>query len=612
MRATSLLFRGQRELRAGNAGKAAALLGQAAEAAPDSPHVALHHALARADAGEIDQALADLDSGARRWPTNPVFYLFRGALLIEQGRLDEGEGALTLARQLSPENRLIDAYQGLAAMKRGETERALRRLAAVGYSDNPRALAAILAEVEAELFRRCGTDSDAAPPRRDDPPPLGRWTQRKSARRLAAMGLDRLEHGDPVRAWQVLTLAAEKDPSQPEVFVYLGCACFDLGEHEQALEFFGRVGEWSKALDMVHVHRGAALYKLGRFDEALEALAAAREADELGNFRTWIHFYRGRALVALGRTAEAIGGFRRFIELEGDLAVARLGQARELLGLAVPETAPKGFEVVESGRGTMVVKPAVREALEAGEPPADGAPAKAGRAPMDRVALPDGVALVRHCRRGGLLGKLLGGLYLDGNRFLRELAVADALCRRGVPTPEPLAGIRREVVPGVYRADVVVREVPDAVDLAAALRGDGSRKGELLAASARLLRQAHDAGLDHPDLNARNILIAADRSAMILDLDRAELVDELSMTARLAMLSRLYRSLHKLGLAPEPVGDDDWRAFYDAYADGDATLLGQADRLLGRCHRELARHRFWWRLTGGGPADAKSRMPDAR
>ncbi len=604
MRATSLLFRGQREARAGHAEKAVELLDEAAERAPDSPHVALHRALARADAGDLDSALADLTHAAVHWPQNPVFPLFRGALLVEQDRTDEGLDALAAARKLSPQNRLLDAYEALAAMRRGDVEGALRRLAAAGYSDNPRALAAILAEVEAELFRRFGTDTDARPPRAPEPPPLGWWTRRKSARRLAALGMERLERGDPATAHQLLTLAAEKDPSEPEVFAYLGCACFDLGDYETALGHFERVGSWSKALDLVHLHHGAALYKLGRFDEALDSLQAAEAADELGNFSTWIQFYLGRTLVALGRRDAARPHFRRFLELEGDLAIARLTQARELFGLAVPDSAPQGFEVIEDGKTVTVVRAGLREAIAAREPAPEGE-AKAGRAAMERIAIPEGVALVRQARRGGLLARVLGDRYLDGNRFLRELGVADALRRQGVPTPEPLAGVRREVLPGVYRFEIIVREVADAADLAEALRAEPERRAELLAASARLLRQCHDAGLLHPDLNARNILIAPDGTALILDLDRAELADALSLGDRLGMLARLYRSLHKLGLAPEPVSDADWSASYEVYADGDADLIAQGERLLWRCHRELARHRLWWRVTG-------HRAPNAR
>jgi len=612
--ATGLLFKAQRRHREGDAEEAVELLGRAAELEPDSPHVALHRALALADSGQLDEALGALADGASRWPRNPTFPLFRAALLVEADRLDEAGPALASARERSPHNPLLAAYEALAAMRRGEVEAPLRRLSAEGFSDNPRALAAVLAEVEGELFRRFGADSDAEPARRDDLPPPSRGLLRKSAARLTALGRHHLERGDPLGAWQCLALAAEKNPSEPDVFAYLGCACFDLGEYEAALGHFERVGSWSNVLDLVDLHRGAAHYKLGRFDEALEALLAAREADELGNYTTWIEFYLGRALVALGRRGEARGHVRRFVELEGDMALARLRQARELLGLAVPETAPKGFEVVEGEGTVLVVRPECRGAIEAREP-APGPP-RVGRVALERIAVPGGAALVRRCRHGGLLGGLLRDVYLDGKRFLRELAVADALRRRGVPTPEPLAGVRREVVPGLYRAEVIVREVADAVDLAEALRtlpegeAGGERKRQVLLATARLLRQAHDAGLWHPDLNARNVLLAPDGSALVIDLDRAELLDQLSLADRLASVARLYRSLHKLGLAPEPVGDDDWAAFYRAYAAGDGALGAHADAALARCRRELRRHRLWWQISGHRIPGAEADAPD--
>jgi tRNA A-37 threonylcarbamoyl transferase component Bud32 len=212
------------------------------------------------------------------------------------------------------------------------------------------------------------------------------------------------------------------------------------------------------------------------------------------------------------------------------------------------------------------------------------------------------VGLVRHCTHGGILARLLGDVYLDGNRFLREVAVADALRRRGVPTPEMIAGIRREAFPGIYRAEIVTREVPGARDLAEALRAlppdDAAARRDLLGAAARLLRRTHEAGLRHPDLNARNLLVAHDGTAMIIDLDRAELADVLPLRERIAALARLYRSLHKLGLAPQPVTDDDWRAFYHAYAAESDELARLAQGVLDRCRREARRHRLWWRVTG--------------
>jgi tetratricopeptide (TPR) repeat protein len=614
VRASRLLFRGQRDLRAGRPAEALEFLSRAAVLDSHSPHVALHRALALADSGQLDEALHALQDAASRWPRNPVFPLFLGALLAEHDRLDEALSALAAARKLSPHNLLAEAYEALVAMRRGSIEAPLRRLGVVGLTDNPRALAAILTEVETVLFRRFGTDTDGHPPKVEETPPSERL-RCLSAARLAARGLACLERDDPAGAWPLLLLAAEKNPSLPDLFAHLGFAAFDLGRHEQALDYLGRVGEWSSLLDAVYLHRGACLYRLGRFAEAIEALQAAGAADTLGNYAAWIRFYLARTLIALGRGSEARPHFRALLDLEGDLALARLRQARELLGLAVPESAPIGFEVIEDGT-TTVVKPAYAEAVRQRRPAAGDEPPKAGRAPMERLALPDGVALVRRCRRGGLLGRFLGDTHFNGRRFLREIALSDALRRRGIPTPEAIGGVRREVIPGVYRAEILTREVPGSLDLAAALRtlppgeAGAERKRELLAAAARLLRQMHDAGLWHADLNARNILIIPDGSAMILDLDRAELLDELPFRGRAANLARLYRSLHKLGLAPAPVGDADWGAFYRAYAADDRSLLDRAEAVMGRCRRELARHRFAWRLTGasvpGGSADEDS------
>ena len=607
MRASTLLFRGQKQRREGRCAEAVETLSRAVERAGASAHVALHRALALADAGRPDEALECLEDGARRWPRNPVFPLFRAAVLVENERLDEAGPVLVAARALSPGNLLVHAYAALAAMRRGDVAGPLRRLGAVGLTDNARALGAILTEVEAELFRQFGVDADASTPELEDlGEPSGRL-RRAGAARLAADGLACLERGDAVGGWQRLSLAAEKNPSLPDVFTHLACACFDLGLYEKALEHLGRVGEWSSSLEVAHLHRGASLYKVGRFEEAIEALRAAHEADELGEYATWVHFYRGRALIAAGRRAEARGEFRRFVELEGDLALARLHQARQLLGLEVADSAPKGFVVRETGRTVLVVRPGLEDAVRARRPAADGGPARAGRGPIERIELPDGVGLVRQCRRGGIFGGILGGIHLDGKRFLREVGVADALGRRGVATPQVAAGCRHEVAPGLYRMAVVTREESGARDLAEALGaldgGDAAAaaRRELLEAVARLVRQLHDAGLHHADLNARNILIVADGSAMIIDLDRAELRDALSARQRTAMLARLYRSLHKLGLAPEPVTEEDWAAFYAAYAGESAELRGLGGRVLACCRREVRRHRLWWKLTGHRP-----------
>ena len=618
MSATSLLFRGQHERRAGRPEAALHRLERAAELAPDSPHVALHRALALADSGRLDAAFEALESAGTRWAENPVFPLFHAVLLIEAERLDEAEARVAEARTRSPRNMLVEACSALVAMRRGAIEAPLRRLGAVGFTDNPRVLASILTEVEAELFRRFGADTDPPPPPPDVVPEPNERMRRGNAKRLAARGLSRLEKGNAPGAWPLLVVAAQKNPSLRDVFAYLGFAAFDLGRYDEALGYLGRVIEGSAVRESVLLHRGACLYRLGRHAEALASLEAALEADVLGNYTAWIHLFTGRTLVALDRTPEARPHFRAALEVEGDLGMARLERARELLGLAVADGSPRGFDVLDDGPTTLIVRPAYAEAVRERRPATTAGPPKYGRAPLERVALPDGVALVRHCHRGGLLARILGDRYLDGGRFVREAAAAEALRQRGVPTPEIIAIVQHRAFPGVYRADVITREVPDSRDLAEALATlppgeDGvARKRALMEATALLLRRMHDAGLRHADLNARNLLITADGTAMILDLDRAELADELPQRDRAAAFARLYRSLHKLGLAPEPVSDDDCAAFYDTYAGDDPVLRGHAAEVLAMCHRDLWLHRLGWRKVAPptAPENTEGRASD--
>jgi len=599
LKARKLLFAGQAALWRGDPERALDLLSRAADRAPTSPHVAVHRALALADSGRPAEALAVLRLARERWPTNPVFPLFLGILLLEADRVGEATTALREARQMSPGNRLALAALAVAEMKRGNVEAPLHELAAGGFTDNPRVLAAIMAEVEEHLFRRFGTDTDPAPPPEPPADEAARW-RGLSARRLLESGRRRLERGDPAGAWPRLLAAAQKNPSLPDLFALLGFAAFDLGKLEAALEYLERASAWASMPEAVATHRGAALCRLGRFEEALAPLREAIEIDELGDFSGWARLFLARSLVALGRKREALRALRELLATEGDLALTRIRQGMELLGLALPQTAPKGFRVLEEGKATIVAREGYLEALRRQKDlPAVGV--AGGRAPLRRIALPDGVAVVRRSVRGGLLGRLLGERSLDGRRFLREVCLAEALRRRGIPTPEMIGGIRWQGFPGLFRWEIATREVEGAASLADALSRARGEEGveRLLQRAARLLRRFHDAGFVHRDLNAHNVIFDQGGQALIIDLDGADLLPKVPARLRLRNLARLYRSLHKLGVAPGVVSEGAWERLFAAYAEGDAELLALGERLERLCHRQLALHSRFWRRERG-------------
>jgi 3-deoxy-D-manno-octulosonic acid kinase len=202
---------------------------------------------------------------------------------------------------------------------------------------------------------------------------------------------------------------------------------------------------------------------------------------------------------------------------------------------------PPGYARRRVGDARLVVRDALADAVSAALVGPDGGPRTlydyarahprarglAGRAPAYAVPLPDGVTrvVVRHSRHGGLFAPLTGDRFLRPTRAPRELAASLRLAAAGVPTPEVSAYVLYPAGPFFWRADVATREIADATDLAEALstRLAGHAKARLLEATAGLLRALAAAGARHPDLNLKNVLLAADGSrltAYVLDVDR--------------------------------------------------------------------------------------------
>lgn len=237
--------------------------------------------------------------------------------------------------------------------------------------------------------------------------------------------------------------------------------------------------------------------------------------------------------------------------------------------------APPGYERVrrpgvETVARATLTRP-VTEALAAGtlyDYAAHHPDARAmhGRGVAYAVPLPDGATrvVVRRSRHGGWLAPLTGEVFLAPTRAPHELEVSLRLAREGIPTPEVVAYSTYEVAPLLRRVDVVTREVPEALDLAALLERDRDPASvrDAVRVVARLLARMAAAGVRHPDLNVRNVLIARDgngqREAWLLDVDRVWFDTPKHPRVREANLSRFARSARKLrereGL---PVGDGE-------------------------------------------------------
>lgn len=155
--------------------------------------------------------------------------------------------------------------------------------------------------------------------------------------------------------------------------------------------------------------------------------------------------------------------------------------------------------------------------------------------------------VLRHYRRGGLVGKLLTDQYVwtgaEATRSFREWRLLAHMIALGLPVPTPVAA--RHVRSGlIYRADLMTVAIPDAQTLAQRLAPallDTSLWQRIGATLARF----HALGVHHADLNAHNIMFDAADNVYVLDFDRGRLREVENRWIN-AVLERLLRSLNKL------------------------------------------------------------------
>ncbi|KAA0010654.1 3-deoxy-D-manno-octulosonic acid kinase [Billgrantia pellis] len=153
--------------------------------------------------------------------------------------------------------------------------------------------------------------------------------------------------------------------------------------------------------------------------------------------------------------------------------------------------------------------------------------------------------VLRPYRRGGLMARLSEHRYLwtglERTRAFRELRLTAELFARGLPVPHPVAaGVTRHGP--TYSAALITVRLPGARSLADCLNDADPALLERVGAT---VRRFHDAGLDHVDLNARNLLVDAQGKVWLIDLDRCRLRSPGQWQE--ANLQRLGRSLAKFG-----------------------------------------------------------------
>lgn len=174
-----------------------------------------------------------------------------------------------------------------------------------------------------------------------------------------------------------------------------------------------------------------------------------------------------------------------------------------------------------------------------------------GRLPVFAAPFSDGKTwVVRTCAHGGWWGRVARDLYLGPGRALREIRASERLAQGKIPTPRIEAVIFYPT--GLFcRIEVVTVFVPKSRDLVQHLarRPGIAERTRLFSAVRKLLDQLHRHDIRHPDLNARNILLAPSPrggfSAWLLDVDVVRSGGSGDQGADPANRHRLLRSLFK-------------------------------------------------------------------
>ena len=174
-----------------------------------------------------------------------------------------------------------------------------------------------------------------------------------------------------------------------------------------------------------------------------------------------------------------------------------------------------------------------------------------GRGSAWFIDSPFGPVVLRQYLRGGWAAKFSRQGYfftsVSRSRPFREFYLLAALCQKGLPVPRPVAALIQHHGM-ISTGAILTARISSAQTLADIFTDDHSfpgRADNFWSSVGQCVRQFHNAGVWHADLNARNILVNADWQISLIDFDRARYKPGKVINGQ-ANLNRLKRSLDKL------------------------------------------------------------------
>jgi len=277
-------------------------------------------------------------------------------------------------------------------------------------------------------------------------------------------------------------------------------------------------------------------------------------------------------------------------------------------------TVPQGYSLIKDGPATLVVKKEYEEALlklGISRPElllkkhysADSQSKGRGVVPSIPVKeIPDTKIMLRRYLRGGLVRFINNDLFLGNKRPFSELHIGAEARFRGIPTAETLAAVSIKATGPFFRGYLITKELTACVDLPQYLTELSKetntafleKKEQSLIKTAETVRTMHDRGINHADLNMKNILIhpLKPENIYIIDWDKSVLKKRLSEPEKSSNVIRFCRSMAKLNQSGVPVTENDRKLFLSTYwRDPEKASID-----LEKLNRTVARRKLIWKI----------------
>ena len=158
----------------------------------------------------------------------------------------------------------------------------------------------------------------------------------------------------------------------------------------------------------------------------------------------------------------------------------------------------------------------------------------------------DSEFVLRHYRRGGLIGKILNDQYLytglANTRASQELQLLAAMRKLGLPAPRPAAACVENNGRGYYRADLISERIPDATDLHHLLL-EAPLDTQTWHNIGVTIGNFHQHQVFHHDLNIHNIMLDSQHKVWLIDFDKCRF--RAGEKWKVENIERLKRSIRK-------------------------------------------------------------------